>query len=98
MDEQEKFARDVITRLARIEAWAAAAKEAATLNNEASLHRHNNLKQMMEGLATKKDVSDLEERVDMLEDDKKWLVRSIVGAWIAGTGVVATIFTKKFGG
>jgi hypothetical protein len=98
MDEQEKFARDVIGRLARIETQAKAAADAARLAAAASEDRHNNLKQVIDELATKRDLETIEARVEHLEGSRDWVVKAVVGAWMAGSGVVATLFTRKFGG
>jgi polyhydroxyalkanoate synthesis regulator phasin len=88
------FAREVIDRLARIEEQARAAKEAADTACEAAQHRHANLRMTIEGLATKKDLEAIEERVESLEGSRDWVVKAVFGAWVAGTGVVA-FFTNK---
>jgi hypothetical protein len=49
-------------------------------------------------LATKVELGAIEDRLETLESDRTWLVRAVVGAWIAGLATVGAIFTKKFGG
>jgi hypothetical protein len=47
-------------------------------------------------LATKAEVETIRQDVDSLKDDKKWIVRSVVGAWLAGIGVLWAVVTRKF--
>lgn len=47
-------------------------------------------------LATKSEVQVLRNDLAELKDDRKWLIRSIVGAWIAGLLGVVGVAARKF--
>jgi hypothetical protein len=59
-------------------------------------HDLKNLLQAISGLPTSRDMSALEARVESLEASRDWVVKAVVGAWVAGAGVVA-LFGRKVG-
>jgi hypothetical protein len=59
-------------------------------------HRHRDMNNRLDNLATKQEVEAIEERVEKIEDDKKWLARSVAGTWFAGIGVIWALVTRKF--
>ena len=69
-------------------------------SESASSEQVNNLREDVESLTTgkasKSDVTNLERRIDALEDDKKWLVRLVVGFIILG--VLGAVFAVSQAG
>jgi hypothetical protein len=60
-----------------------------------ALHREE-IGSKLDLLATKAEVETIRQDVDDLKDDKKWIVRSVAGAWLAGLGVLWAVVTRKF--
>jgi hypothetical protein len=61
-------------------------------------HHRRNLQMKLDTLASKEHVEAVEDRVGKLEDTQRWASRSIIGAWLAGSGVVAFLAKWKIGG
>jgi hypothetical protein len=50
----------------------------------------------MDSFASYKELETLRHDVEELKDDKKWIVRSILGSWVAWIGMLWALVTKKF--
>jgi hypothetical protein len=80
---------DLQIALARIEERQKSAVEAAE-------HRHNNTKMILEGLASKKDVQAIDERVANLERNQGFVIKGIVG--VVGVSIASLMgLGKKLG-
>jgi hypothetical protein len=55
-----------------------------------------NLIQALAALPTSRDLRAIEARIESLESSRDWVVKAVVGAYVAGTGVVA-LFSRKLG-
>jgi hypothetical protein len=64
--------------------------------NSAVEHFNNNIKFRMDSFASYKELETLRNDVEELKDDKKWIVRSILGSWLAWLGMLWALITKKF--
>jgi hypothetical protein len=87
----DELLTDLRLALARMEERQVAEARAAD-------HHRRNLRAQLDGLATKQEVGAIGDRVDKLEENQTWATRGIIGAWLAGSGVVAFLAKWKIGG
>lgn len=67
-----------------------------TTKNLASLESTKNLREEVDKKASKGQLEGLEQRVDELEDDRKWLIRLVLGFIILG--ILGAVFVVSKGG
>jgi hypothetical protein len=87
----DELLTDLRLALARMEERQVAEARAAD-------HHRRNLRAQLDGLATKEQVEGIEGRVEKLEENQSKAAWGIIGAWLAGSGVVAFLAKWKIGG
>lgn len=86
-------------RLGRIE-------ERQKSDREAADHRHANTKMILETFVPRRELEakfdsagrergNLSDRIEKLETNQGWLVKTLLGAWAAGGGVAYLVFRGK---
>lgn len=72
----------------KIEAAFARLEGVVTTEIKHLSHDVKNINQKLDAYPTQRDLSAVRDRVASLEDSRSWLIKSVMWAWICGTGVV----------